>query len=317
MALPTNYIETSGLTYCGTEASEIFAKDVYSLDIRNVGITMLDGVKGRRKIYTGQLDDMWQAYSCPFTPDGQVSLSEDFIEVVPIKVNKEFCKDEFWDSFLVEQTEISLNGGIPQAFNEWYFGRMRGQMAKEYSEIAFKGDTEYSGGTKQYLAVTDGWEKQLDEKANVIEGSAFTVDNILAQVEAAVMSGLSVADAAEVSTDNYKILMNKADVRLLGMALGKICCPNSQSIFSNYAKGADGKIYIFGFEVRETEQSRNSIIFGDPRNLVLAFDTFDSHVSYKIINMTDHTLDNTYRVAAISNIGLGIVFADLFVYSHA
>ena len=315
MALPTNYIETSGLSYCGTEASEIFAKDVYTLDIRNIGITMLDGVKGRRKIYTGQLDDMWQSYSCAFSPDGQVTLSEDYIEVVPIKVNKEFCKDEFWDSFLVEQTEISLRGGIPQAFEEWYFGRMRAQMAKEYQEIAFKGDTDYTGATKQYLAVTDGWEKQLEEKANTISGAAFTVDNILAQVEAAVMSGLSVADAAETSADNYKIMMNKADVRLLEMALGKICCPNSQSIFSNYAKQGD-RVYIFGFEVVPTEQSRNSIIFGDPRNLVLAFDTFDSHVSYKIINMTEHTLDNTYRVGAISNIGLGLVFADLFVYSR-
>lgn len=316
MALPTNYIETSGLTYCGTEAQEIFAKDVYNLDLRSIGATMLDGVKGRRKIYMGQPDEMWQAYTCAFSPDGQVSLSEAYIEVVPIKVNKEFCKDEFWDSFLVEQTSISLAGGMPQTFADWYFAKMRAEMAKEYQEIAWKGDTSYTGATKQFLKVADGWEKKLKAGANTISGTAFTVDNILAQVEATIASGLAVADAAEVNPENYKVLMNKNDVRLLNMALGKVCCPNNASIFSNYAKGADGKVYIYGFEVVETEQSKNTVIFGDPRNLVLAFDTYDSHISYKVINMTDHTLDNTYRIGAISNIGMGIVFPELFVISY-
>lgn len=316
MALPTNYIETSGLTYCGTEAQRIFAKDIYNLDIRNIGITMLDHVKGKRKIYTGQMDSMWQAYSCVFSPNGQVKLSEDFIETVAIMVNKEFCKDEYWDSYLVESTEISLRGGIPQPFEEFYFGRMRAQMAKEYQEIAFKGDSSYTGTTKEYLAVTDGWEKKLKAADGAFTGTTFTVDNILAQVEATVNKGLEIADGAEVDPDNYKILMNKNDVRLLGMALGKICCPNNNSIFSNYAKGADGKIYIFGFEVVPTEQSKNSVIFGDPRNLVLGFDTFDSHLQYKIVNMSDTTLDNTYRVGAISNIGVGIVFPELFAYSY-
>ena len=152
----TNYIETSGLSYCGTEAQEIYSKDIYSLDLRRAGVTYIDGVKGKRKIYMGQWDNAWQAYTCNFSPDGQVSLSEAFVEVVPIKVNKEFCQNEFWDSFLVEQTEISLRGGIPQTFADWYFTKLRQQMAKEYAELAWKGDTGYTGTTKQYLKITDG-----------------------------------------------------------------------------------------------------------------------------------------------------------------
>lgn len=312
-----DYIDTKGVSYCGKEAQEIFAKDVYSLDIRNIGATLMDGVKGKKKIYTGNFDEMWQAYSCAFSPDGEVSLAEQYVEAVPIKVNKEFCKDEFWDSFLVEQTTIALNGGMPQSFAEWYFGRMRAEMAKEYQEIAWKGDTDYTGATKQYLAVTDGWEKKLlDASATTVDVAQFTVDNILATVEEVVNAGLDIIAANDINADNYKILMNKNDVRLLVMALGKECCPNSQSIFSNYAKGEDGKVYIFGFEVVPTEQTKNRIIFGDPRNLVLGFDTFDSHISYKVVDMGDHTLDNTYRVAAISNIGTGVVFPELFVITQ-
>lgn len=313
----TNYIIDSGLTYCGTEAQNIFSHDIYTLDLRNAGVTYIDGLKGKRKIYMGTWDNAWQEYSCPFTPDGEVSLAEAYIEPVAIKVNKEFCRNEFWDSFLVEQTEISLRGGIPQTFSEWYFDRLRKQMQKEYVTMFWQGDTDYSGSTKQYLKIVDGIEKKLEANSGVtqISGAVFTVDNVLAQVEAVIQAGIAKAAENELTTDNFKVLMNKYDIELVKMALGKICCPNNESIFSNYAKGPDGGVFVYGFELIPTEMSRNKIIFGDPRNLVLGFDTFDSHVQYKIIDMKDTTLDDSYRVGAISNIAVGIIFPEIFVIS--
>lgn len=314
----TNYIDSSGLTYCGTEAQNIFSQDIYNLDLRNAGVTYIDNVKAKRKIFMGTWDNAWQAYTCPFTPDGEVSLAEAYIEPVVIKVNKEFCRNEFWDSFLVEQTEISLRGGIPQSFAEWYFDRLRKEMSKEYQEIAWQGDTARTATTKAYLKVTDGWEKRLADDSGVtkISGSVFTVDNVLAQVEAVIAAGMAKAAENEWVTDNYKVLMNKYDIELVKMALGKVCCPNNESIFSNYAKGANGGVIIFGFELIPTEMSRNKIIFGDPRNLVLGFDTYDSHLQYKLIDMKDTTLDDMYRVGAISNIAVGVIFPEIFVISE-
>ena len=191
-----NFINVSGLTYCGKEAQEIFSKDIYDIDLRQYGITFMDGVKGKMKMYTGEIGDAWQLYTCPFTPAGSASLAEAFIEPAAIKVNQENCYDTFWNTFLVEQTEISLRGGIPQTFGEWYFGKLRQKMAKEYQEIFWKGDEDYTGLTKTYLKAVDGIEKQLDEKVpsgNTIAGSAITVDNVVAQVEAVIMKGLEVA----------------------------------------------------------------------------------------------------------------------------
>jgi hypothetical protein len=312
-----NFIDVSGLTYCGKEYQNIFARDMYTLDLRNYGITLMDGVKGKMKLYTGEIGDVWQAYSCPFTPQGAASLAESFIEPVAIKSNLENCYDTFWNTFLVEQTSISLNGGIPQTFAAWFFDKYRQKMAREYEEIFWQGDTARTATTKAYLKVTDGVEKQLSGNSAVtsVALTAFTVDNILAQVETVISSGLSVANAAEVDTGKYKVLMNKADVDLLKMALGKVCCPNNNSIFSNYAKGADGGVIILGYEVIPTMQSRNTIIFGDPRNLVLGFDTFDSHLSWKLIDLRDTTGDNMFRIIAISNIAVGVVFPEGMVYA--
>ena len=268
------------------------------------------------KMYTGEIGDAWQLYTCPFTPSGATSLAEAFIEPAAIKVNQENCYDTFWNTFLVEQTEISLRGGIPQTFADWYFAKLRKKMAQEYQEIFWKGDEDYSGSTKTYLKAVDGIEKQLDDNSGVtkVSGATITVDNVIAQVEAIIMKGLEVAGNAEVDTEGYKIFMNHQDVRLLEVALGKICCPNKESIFSNYGR-ADGRIYIMGYEVVPTMQSKNIIIFGPSRNLVLGYDTFDSHIEYKLIDMRETTGDNMFRVIALSNIAVGIILPELFVVS--
>ena len=277
----------------------------------------MDGVKGKRKIYTGEIGDIWQLYTCPFTPAGSASLAEAYIEPAAIKANLENCYDTFWNTYLVSETEISLNGGVPRTFADWFFDEYRKKAAKEYQEIFWKGDEDYTGSTKTYLKAVDGIEKKLDENTGVtkVSGATITVDNVIAQVEATIMKGLEVANDAEVDTEGYKIFMNHADVRVLEVALGKVCCPNSvNQVLANYAR-QDGRIFVMGYEIVPTMQSKNTIIFGPARNLVLGFDTYDSHLEWKFIDMRETTGDNMFRVLAISNIAVGIILPELFVVS--
>lgn len=309
-------VKVDNLTYCGKEGQEIFSKSVYNLDLAQSGITLKDNVKGKEKIYTGELGSVWQAYTCPFSPSGEVELKEAFIEPEMIKVNMEECYDAFVDTYFVEQTKIALDGGIPQTFADWFFAKLVEKMEREYQEIFWQGDTASTNSSKAYLKVVDGIEKKLKaDGAEKITGSAITVENVISQVEAVVLKGIENAATAEVDTVDYKIFMNYADVKLLEVALGKLCCGNSTTDkFSNYAMNG-GKIVIMGFEVVPTLVSRSTIIFGPVKNLVLGFDTFDSHVEYKLIDMRETTGDNMFRVIAISNIAVGEIFAELFTIS--
>ncbi len=311
-----NFINVSGLTYCGKEAQDIFSKDIYDIDLRQYGITFMDGVKGKQKLYNGEIGDAWQAYTCPFTPAGAASLAESFIEPAAIKVNQENCFDSFWNTFLVDQTEISLRGGIPQTFGEWYFGKLRQKMAKEYQEIFWQGDKARTASTKTYLKVTDGIEKKMAAlpSGNKYTVTAFTVANIIEQVEAIILKGIDVANAAEVDTEGYKVFMNHADVRVLEIALGKLCCGNSMNDrFANYGR-ENGRIFVMGYEIVPSMIGKNKVVFGPARNLVLGYDTFDSHLEYKLIDMRETTGDNMFRVLAISNIAVGVIMPELFVY---
>lgn len=311
-----NFINVSGLTYCGKEAQEIFSKDIYDIDLRQYGITFMDGVKGKVKLYNGEIGDAWQVYTCPFTPAGAASLAESFIEPAAIKVNQENCYDTFWNTFLVDQTEISLRGGVPQTFGDWYFGKLRQKMAKEYQEIFWQGDKARTASTKTYLKVTDGIEKKMASlpSGNKYTVSAFTVANIIEQVEAIILKGIDVANKAEVDTEGYKVFMNHADVRVLEIALGKLCCGNSMNDrFSNYGR-ENGRIFVMGYEIVPSMIGKNKVVFGPARNLVLGYDTFDSHLEYKLIDMRETTGDNMFRVLAISNIAVGVIMPELFVY---
>lgn len=311
-----NFINVSGLTYAGKEAQEIFSKDIYDIDLRQYGITFMDGVKGKVKLYNGEIGDAWQVYTCPFTPAGAASLAESFIEPAAIKVNQENCYDTFWNTFLVDQTEISLRGGIPQTFGEWYFGKLRQKMAKEYQEIFWQGDKARTASTKTYLKVTDGIEKKMSalKSDNKYTVTAFTVANIIEQVEAIILKGIDVANKAEVDTEGYKVFMNHADVRVLEIALGKLCCGNSMNDrFANYGR-ENGRIFVMGYEIVPSMIGKNKVVFGPARNLVLGYDTFDSHLEYKLIDMRETTGDNMFRVLAISNIAVGVIMPELFVY---
>ena len=313
-----NMVDVSNITYCGREGQEIFSKDIYDIDLRQYGVTFMDGLKGKQKIYTGEISDVYQLYSCPFSPQGSASLAEAYIEPSAIKVNLESCYDNFWNTYLVEQTSITLNGGIPQTFSDWYFARLRKEMAKEYQDLWWRGDTAYTGATKQYLKAIDGIEKKLEGNTAVtkVTGAVITVDNVLAQVEAVVMNGLEVANGLEIDTEGFKIFMNHADVRLLEVALGKLCCDvQTNRVFSNYGR-ENGRIYILGYEVVPTMMSKNKILFGPARNLILGFDSFDASISYKMIDMRDTTGDNAFRVIALTNIAAGIVFPEIFVLSR-
>ena len=311
-----NFINVSGLTYAGKEAQEIFSKDIYDIDLRQYGITFMDGVKGKVKLYNGEIGDAWQVYTCPFTPAGAASLAESFIEPAAIKVNQENCYDTFWNTFLVDQTEISLRGGVPQTFGDWYFGKLRQKMAKEYQEIFWQGDKARTASTKTYLKVTDGIEKKMAAlpSGNKYTVSAFTVANIIEQVEAIILKGIDVANKAEVDTEGYKVFMNHADVRVLEIALGKLCCGNSMNDrFANYGR-ENGRIFVMGYEIVPSMIGKNKVVFGPARNLVLGYDTFDSHLEYKLIDMRETTGDNMFRVLAISNIAVGVIMPELFVY---
>lgn len=307
-----NFVQVNNLTYEGEYAKEIFVKNLYESKLKQMGITYMPGVKGKQQLVSGEVSDLFQKFTCPFEASGSATLAEKWIEGVPMKVNLEQCYDSFWPTFMAAQTEVSLNGGIPQSFFEWFFNDMLiKELGKEYEQIFWNGDK--TSGATDTLKIADGLVKQLnaDSKVNKIIGSALTVDNIVSQVEAVALKGIEAA--ADTDMTDYKLFMNVNDVRLLNVALAKEAILNTQ-VWANFGREGD-KIYAYGFEVVPCMIAKNNIVLSPAKNLVLGYDIADSEVSYKIIDMRQTTLDNTFRVGVITNIAIGYVYPELIVVS--
>ena len=88
----------------------------------------------------------------------------------------------------------------------------------------------------------------------------------------------------------------------------------TQTVWNNYGKKGD-IITIYGFEIHAAEISKNTIIVGPTGNLVLGYDTQDSQIEYRIIDMRETTGENKFRVLALSNIAVGLILDELFVIS--
>ena len=307
-----NFVDVQNLTYEGEYAKEIFIKNLYESKLKSFGITYMPGVKGKQQLVSGNVSDLFQKFTCPFSASGEAVLTEKWIEGVPMKVNMEECYDSYWSTFMAAQTEVSLNGGVPQAFFDWFFnGVLVPELGKEYEQIFWNGDK--TSGANDTLKIADGIVKQLnaDSKVNKVAGATLTVDNIIAQVEAVALKAMEAASETEM--EDYKLFMNVNDFRLLKVALAKEAILNTQ-VWANF--GRDGeKIYAFGFEVVPCLIAKNAMILAPAKNLVLGYDIADSEVSYKMIDMRQTTLDNTFRVGVITNIAIGYVYPELIVVS--
>ena len=298
--------EIKNITYCGDTAKEIFVKNLYESDLRGYGIRYLSGVKGKKQLMSGEISEMFQAYSCPFTPMGNVKLSEQWIEPIAIKVNLEECFDAFWDTFLTEQTSITLNGGIPQAFSDWFFDNvLTKELKKEYEDIFWNGDTDGEG----YLALGDGVVKKIAKADNSVKitGATLTVNNILGVVG-------EVANAVndlDNNVEDYKIFVNYMDYRKILTALGNES-PTTIQVWANFSKQGE-KIYAYGYEIVPCRIAKNVVIASHPMNLVLGYDVENSEISYKLVDMRETTLENMFRVGVIANIATGVIYPETTV----
>lgn len=305
-----NFAELGNINYCGKEAQEIFVKDLYESDLKGYGIRYMSGVKGRTQLMSGEVGDLFQEYSCPFTPSGEVTLSEQWIEPTAIKVNLEECYDAFWNSFLVEQTEISLNGGIPSTFYDWFFNNVLAKkLRKEYEEIFFNG----AKGKGGYLGLADGIVKKVNDAENSVKvsGAALTTANILGIVG-------EVADAInglDAEVEGYKIFINHMDYRKLMTALGNES-PLTTAVWANFAKQGE-KVFAYGYEIVPCRIEKNTILASHPMNLILGYDVENGDIQYKIVDMRESTLENMFRVGVITNIAVGVVYPELCVIAKA
>lgn len=303
-----NFVAPINIEYKGKEANEILSKPIYESDLYSYGITYRPGVRGKEQLIVGEVSELFQTYSCAFEANGKVSLAEQWIEPFNMKINLQECYDTFWPTFMAEETRRAYVGeNIPRTFFEWFFNDMLiKQMKREYEEIFWNGDTSKESGI---LSLGDGIVKKLaNTEAKKVTGAVLTVDNILDQITAvAAMADINVDDA------DYKIFINKGQMKILKTALGNEKIFNNY-VWNNFTKEGE-KVYAYGFEVVPTRIAKDVILLAPNKNLILGYDLESDQTSFQILDLSQVTGDNEFRVIAMCNMAVGLVYPELMVIS--
>lgn len=304
-----NFVAPINIEYKGKEANEILSKPIYESDLYSYGITYRPGVKGKEQLIVGEVSELFQTYSCAFEANGKVSLAEQWIEPFNMKINLQECYDTFWPTFMAEETRRAYVGesNIPRTFFEWFFNDMLiKQMKREYEEIFWNGDTSKESGI---LSLGDGIVKKLaNTEAKKVTGAVLTVDNILDQITAvAALADINVDDA------DYKIFINKGQMKILKTALGNEKIFNNY-VWNNFTKEGE-KVYAYGFEVVPTRIAKDVILLAPNKNLILGYDLESDQTSFQILDLSQVTGDNEFRVIAMCNMAVGLVYPELMVIS--
>ena len=303
-----NFVAPINIEYKGKEANEILSKPIYESDLYSYGITYRPGVRGKEQLIVGEVSELFQTYSCAFEANGKVSLAEQWIEPFNMKINLQECYDTFWPTFMAEETRRAYVGeNIPRTFFEWFFNDMLiKQMKREYEEIFWNGDTSKESGI---LSLGDGIVKKLENtEAKKVTGAVLTVDNILDQITA-------VAAMADINVDDseYKIFINKGQMKILKTALGNEKIFNNY-VWNNFTKEGE-KVYAYGFEVVPTRIAKDTILLAPNKNLILGYDLESDQTSFQILDLSQVTGDNEFRVIAMCNMAVGLVYPELMVIS--
>lgn len=306
------------INYCGKEASEIWSQQLAVLPLlAQRAINIMLNVKGKQKVYTGEVETYFRQYQCLFGNTSEAALAENYIIPEKIDLGFEYCMDEFRNTYLNEGIlqSVNRNTEVP-VFTDWFIGRVLEKARIAYETLFWQGDTT-SANVK--LNAVDGIEKKLAASTDVIQitGSTITTSNVIAQVEAAVMAAIDAAATAQVAVDTHRVFMNKNDVKYLEIALGNTAFKDTNSTLMQFKNWGivNGNITVYGFQVMPTEQTRSTIIVCPEKCLTLGTDVFDAHTQIKIVDMIETTLDDVVRGRIITNLGTAILFPELIAYS--
>lgn len=224
---------------------------------------------------------------CGFDASGADTLTQRYIEVMPIKINKEWCDRDLLSTFANHQNLIEA-GRETLPFEQKFVDANLAAIKAKLEDVIWKGDTSLG---------IDGFLAQLADEAGVIDVSAADMDALVDAVYSAIPESVMDKDV--------HIFMGTTEFRNYVKALNETCCANRQII--DVAAGemtyvGDSRVKIVAVPGLN---GTNKVVAGARDNFVYATDVDGSEATYKLWYSDDADL---FRFKVLFNAGTQIKF---------
>lgn len=168
---------TINAEYCGSLAGEVFVQAFKQGDtIKKGAITVLPNNIGTGYLPTLSYDADLQPYACGFTPEGDVVYNDKKVNLEKFKIDNEFCKDEFHQTFQAHASGLfGAANEMPTEIKDAVLFAIIENLGAKVENYIWRG----TGGTYKGLVK----EMTADTTVIGITGEAITKANVVDEIE--------------------------------------------------------------------------------------------------------------------------------------
>lgn len=159
--------------YNGSVAGEVFVQAFKKSDtIKKEAITVLPNNIGTGHLPTLSYDADLQPYACGFTPEGDVEYKDKEVTLRKFKIDNEFCKDEFHQTFQAQKAGLfSAHNEIPTDIKDAILMAIIENLGSKVEDYIWRG---MAGQYEGLISELEG-----DTTVNNITGTAITASNVV------------------------------------------------------------------------------------------------------------------------------------------
>ena len=211
-------------------------KEARSLDY----LTQLNNVRYKSNIQSVAGATLLRDATCDFTDHGTLTMTEKVLEVKPLQINIDLCKQNLVSSW--ESLQMSGPGANPPAsFEDYVISYMGGTIAEGVENSIWSGVTATNGEFTGFLGAAVGYLLPGVD-ATVVQSSAsgaYTATNIIANLQT-LTADMAANVSAILTKEDLHIYMNPKTYAFYVSAVSTLGYVNAYNINGDYEPVFEG-----------------------------------------------------------------------------
>ncbi len=292
---------TSVSNYAGKAAGAIMVKAFKEANTLASGfMTINENVNHKLNLRRLELTGGRRNYSCNFTAAGEVSLSEKVLEPKKLRDDLQLCKEDFrnqWDDG--QLGESAMNDGDMKDIMDAVVAAKLAEEGAEFEDMIWQGEAatagEFGGFIEQF---------EDDDEVITVNGTTVTETNVEAEIKKALL-----AIPANLRKKAIKVGLSSNVWTAYSFLL------ISKGILNGLGGDANAEVKFGKFIMVELPGlPDNNIVIAEQKNLVFGTGKQADFNNIRVIDTSETTGDDNFRLTMVYNGGVGYFYGDEIVW---
>lgn len=291
-------------------AQGFYSDTLYKATSIEMGVvTVYSNIKNSEKITSLNTASGLQAYSCDWSPSGNINMDALTLDTCKLKINKQMCKDELEQTYFSQLMKPGVRAELPSNVLQFWVNRTLDQASIDIEKIIWAGDTT---SLDPILKLCNGFIKRFADATASLRAVVETTINPLTAANLVTELLKAYADIPDqLDTTGMFINMPIGTKKFFNMAVNStVTQVNSLGISIS---GENYSFYNIPINFSAGMPTDN-IVIANPINLAFGTDLV-SDVKNIVVDKVEKFGDN-YGLEAMMRVGVQFLNNSEIVWAH-